>query len=126
MRRFCEKLTGAEFGGSGAQSKAGAALRVLSNLFHGFGVLDSAQRATQYDIYCSMLRIGGESGLINELPANPDKLKLWFDDWKLDKEKRRHCLRLLHAVRWRASFLLRSLLMELSGSCFKMATDCRR
>lgn len=72
-------------------------LRVLSNLFYGFGGGSQTGGRQQYRIYCAMLSLAEKSGLIRSMITDLDRLQEWFDIWKLSVDEKRTCLRLLHS-----------------------------
>lgn len=92
---FCDQLSNADsFGGVGWNSKAGGAVRVLSNLFHGFET-QPQNRSCCYNVYMALLRICARAGIISCLPTDLPTVKEWFKQWNLSQQQRRNCLRLL-------------------------------
>jgi len=89
---LCDQLEQPEFGGTGWTSNAGAAVRVLSNLFWGF----STQPAVQHRLYMALLTLCSRAHLMTDLPADVDTLKKHIANWKLSTEQQRKLLRQVH------------------------------
>jgi len=94
LEKFCKKVSSPDFAG-----KEAVVIRALSNIFHAFGD-GSAERKEryreQYLVYCTMLKIAEDAGLIRMMITDLDRLNKWFETWSVSVEERRRCLRLLH------------------------------
>lgn len=92
VQQFCQKLSSEAFNGQGWSSKAGAAVRVLSNLFHGF----SNQPTWQHEIYIALVKLCARADLISELPTDVETLRKYFKAWNLSIDGERRVLRMVH------------------------------
>ncbi|GMT22263.1 hypothetical protein PFISCL1PPCAC_13560, partial [Pristionchus fissidentatus] len=91
---FCSQLTPAAFRGPGWGSPAGAAIRVLSNLFRGFVRLPKVQER----IFSALLDLCREARLVSEMDVSQATLTGYFERWGSDTVMRRSILRKLHAA----------------------------
>ncbi|KAI6192340.1 hypothetical protein M3Y97_00327100 [Aphelenchoides bicaudatus] len=78
--------------GSGWNSHAGAAVRVLSNFFHLYSDRPEIQRTT----FLTLLEIAGAAGITKFVDVSLATVEKYFVDWNLDVEKKREVLRELH------------------------------
>ncbi|XP_002738609.1 eukaryotic translation initiation factor 3 subunit M-like, partial [Saccoglossus kowalevskii] len=85
---MCEKIIKAHEG----NEQGACRIQILSNLFYG---LDEAN-PLRYNVYCSMLRLGGQTDNLNIVVTDMDTLGEWIDKWKLSVEQHQNLLRLLH------------------------------
>ena len=74
--------------------KEATLLSVLSNMFYGFISVPEHQFKT----YCTMLQLAARSGLVKLMITDLNRVKEWFEEWKLSVEDRRACLRFLHSA----------------------------
>jgi hypothetical protein len=93
IREFSAKL--ATFTGQGWASRAGAAIRVLSNLFYGLHASKSAPQ-TRFHIYDDLVTLCAHAKLIAELPTDLAKLTVWFAEWNVTVDNKRALLRKLY------------------------------
>jgi hypothetical protein len=69
IRAFCSQLSGpTAFTGTGWGSRAGASVRVLSNLFYGLEQHWSSR--SQYYVYDALVDVCQRASLIHELPTD--------------------------------------------------------
>lgn len=77
--------------------QAGAAVRVLSNLFVAFPGKEKTEKV-QHRLWIALVAVCGESRLIGELDTSLDTLKKHFERWKLSVAEQREALRGLHTA----------------------------
>ncbi|KFM63377.1 Eukaryotic translation initiation factor 3 subunit M, partial [Stegodyphus mimosarum] len=89
VHTFCGKLTKAP------NAKMGnVCLKVLQNLFAGIG----EHSPLCYDVYCSLVRVAGQTDNIHMVFKDVNKLKSWLSELKVSTDKVQKLLRLLHEV----------------------------
>lgn len=97
VKAFCDQLNTQNFKGRGWASSAGAAVRVLSNLFVAFPGKEKTEKV-QHRLWIALVAVCGESRLIGELDTSLDTLKKHFERWKLSVAEQREALRGLHTA----------------------------
>ncbi|CAJ0962817.1 unnamed protein product, partial [Mesorhabditis belari] len=94
VSKFCAQLTSGKFEGEGWQSNAGAAVRVLSNLFRGFAKIGDIQQV----IFESLISICDSSRLISDIDTSVPVIEGYMKAWGTDREGRQRILRALHVA----------------------------
>lgn len=86
---FCEKLTKAP-----TLRMANICFRVLMNLYAGI----HERSHLRYDVYCSLVRVAGQTDNVNTIFKDIAKLKSWLQQLDISIDKTQRLLRLLHEV----------------------------
>lgn len=94
VSKFCEQLTPERFGGEGWRSPAGAAARVLSNLFHGFAKIGDIQQV----VFERLVVICHRARLISDVDTDIAVIDGHMKNWGTNREGRQRILRALHAA----------------------------
>ncbi|VDK19121.1 unnamed protein product, partial [Anisakis simplex] len=89
---FCKQLTSDKFKGIGWASNVGAAVRVLSNLFHGF----NKHPQVQHCLFVALVKLCGRARLIGDLDTNIKQINEYVKKWSLNIQQHRSLLRLIH------------------------------
>ncbi|VDM29994.1 unnamed protein product, partial [Toxocara canis] len=80
VEEFCKQLTSEKFEGLGWASNIGAAVRVLSNLFHGF----NKHPKVQHIIFVALVKLCGRARLIGDLDTNIEQINEYVKKWSLN------------------------------------------
>uniref|UniRef100_A0A0M3ICA6 Eukaryotic translation initiation factor 3 subunit M n=1 Tax=Ascaris lumbricoides TaxID=6252 RepID=A0A0M3ICA6_ASCLU len=94
VEEFCKQLCSETFRGIGWASNVGAAVRVLSNLFHGF----NKHPQVQHILFVALVRLCGRARLIGDLDTNIDQINEYVKKWSLNTQQHRSLLRLIHGA----------------------------
>ncbi|VDM28691.1 unnamed protein product [Toxocara canis] len=94
VEEFCKQLTSEKFEGLGWASNIGAAVRVLSNLFHGF----NKHPKVQHIIFVALVKLCGRARLIGDLDTNIEQINEYVKKWSLNTQHHRSLLRLIHGA----------------------------
>lgn len=74
--------------------QAGAAVRILSNLFHAF----NKHPRVQHSVFVALVVLCGRARLIGDLDTSTEQLNEYFKKWSLQTEQKRSLLRLIHGA----------------------------
>uniref|UniRef100_A0A915BIT8 Eukaryotic translation initiation factor 3 subunit M n=1 Tax=Parascaris univalens TaxID=6257 RepID=A0A915BIT8_PARUN len=94
VEEFCKQLCSEKFRGIGWASNVGAAVRVLSNLFHGF----NKHPQVQHILFVALVRLCGRARLIGDLDTSIDQINEYVKKWSLNTQQHRSLLRLIHGA----------------------------
>ncbi|XP_064601463.1 eukaryotic translation initiation factor 3 subunit M-like [Liolophura sinensis] len=86
---FCEKVGKAPQG----EKRGHVRIKLLLNLL---GIDESSPN--RYTVYCSLVRLGGQTDLLHLVPTDLEKIKLWIEKWELSTQKVQHLLRTVHGA----------------------------
>ncbi|XP_076450722.1 eukaryotic translation initiation factor 3 subunit M-like [Babylonia areolata] len=107
---FCEKVGKAPPGDKRGVSR----LRMLNNLFNN---LDDGSR-NRAVVLTSMVRLAGQTDLLNMVPTDVDKIRTWTAKWELSTAKLQNLYRTLYdaLVECKASEQATKVMIELLGT----------
>ncbi|MFH4979201.1 hypothetical protein AB6A40_005910 [Gnathostoma spinigerum] len=94
VEEFCRQLCSDNFKGVGWSSNVGAAVGVLSNLFHGF----NQHPRVQYILYVALVKLCGRAHLMSDIDTSTEKIVEFAKKWSLSREEERSLLRLIHSA----------------------------
>lgn len=87
IKKFCDKV--AEV--NSEEDTALSRLRILNIMLNWLHERDPIR----YDVYCTLIKVAGKAGLMDQITVSLDKVKSWLKMWEVDGEKARHFYRLL-------------------------------
>lgn len=91
---LCKQLSSDSFQGLGWSSNVGAAVRILSNLFHGFNIFPRVQ----YALFVALVKLCGRARIIGDLNVSLEQVNEYIKKWSLNKEQHRNLLRDIHVA----------------------------
>lgn len=91
-KQLCEVFKTPAFKGTGWNSHAGVAVRILSNIFHLFTDRPEFQLFT----FKTLLEIAGQANITNSIDVSLETVEQHIAEWKLNVEDKREILRRLH------------------------------